>query len=323
MIFGFSAPANSEQYKRHKYTCPESQGECTEEEREAIKLVNNKYWEILSEKHGVDNKFTIFVNDSITIDTVPPNIPHLQCWPSFWKCWISKNKYIDETREDDTEGYYYFHGEFDKMYRPTNDDTKYGQDTYYREDNGEPFKFVERLIDNSQNNGVSITNKIFGGAILNKSDCSLVLADTNHELENPIWHGEMYVLKKFYEQKNYPPTKDLIFLSTHEPCSMCLSAITWAGFDNFIYLFSYQESRDLFAIPHDLNILNQVFNVQDGNYKKSNQYWTSYSIDEILNSGDFKNLKNLKQRVTNIKRSYDELSELYQQTKDNNDIPLN
>ena len=189
---------------------------------------------------------------------------------------------------------------------------------------------IEKILSTIENDiipktraGVLKGNKIFGGAILNKNDCSLVIADTNHELENPIWHGEMYVLKKFYEQKNYPPTKDLIFLSTHEPCSMCLSAITWAGFDNFIYLFSYQESRDLFAIPHDLNILNQVFNVQDGNYKKSNQYWTSYSIDEILNSSDFKNIKNLKQRVTNIKRSYDELSELYQQTKDNNDIPLN
>ena len=189
---------------------------------------------------------------------------------------------------------------------------------------------IEKILSTIENDiipktraGVLKGNKIFGGAILNKSDCSLVLADTNHELENPIWHGEMYVLKKFYEQKNYPPTKDLIFLSTHEPCSMCLSAITWAGFDNFIYLFSYQESRDLFAIPHDLNILNQVFNVQDGNYKKSNQYWTSYSIDEILHSCDLKNLKNLKQRVTNIKRSYDELSELYQQTKANNDIPLN
>jgi len=189
---------------------------------------------------------------------------------------------------------------------------------------------IEKILSTIENDIIPKTrvsvlkgNKIFGGAILNKSDCSLVIADTNHELENPIWHGEMYVLKKFYEQKNYPPTKDLIFLSTHEPCSMCLSAITWAGFDNFIYLFSYQESRDLFAIPHDLNILSQVFNVQDGNYKKSNQYWTSYSIDEILKSGDFKNLKNLKQRVTNIKRSYDELSELYQQTKANNDIPLN
>ena len=96
---------------------------------------------------------------------------------------------------------------------------------------------------------------------------------------------------------------------------MCLSAITWAGFDNFIYLFSYEESRDLFAIPHDLNILNQVFNIQDGNYKKSNQYWTSYSIDEILNNGKFENLKLLKQRTKKIKKCYDELSELYQQTK--------
>ena len=36
----------------------------------------------------------------------------------------------------------------------------------------------------------------------------MVLADTNHELENPIWHGEMYVLKKFYERKKYP--EDLV-----------------------------------------------------------------------------------------------------------------
>ena len=189
---------------------------------------------------------------------------------------------------------------------------------------------LEKILSTIENDiipktraGVLKGNKIFGGAILNKKDCSLVIADTNHELENPIWHGEMYVLKKFYEQKNHPPTKDLIFLSTHEPCSMCLSAITWAGFDNFIYLFSYEESRDLFAIPHDLNILNQVFNIQDGNYKKSNEYWVSYSIDEILNNGKFKNHTNLQERIINIKKSYDKLSELYQRTKTSNDIPLN
>tara|TARA_A100001011_G_C14230027_1_gene808346 strand:+ start:580 stop:1161 length:582 start_codon:yes stop_codon:yes gene_type:complete len=189
---------------------------------------------------------------------------------------------------------------------------------------------LEKILSTIENDiipktraGVLKGNKIFGGAILNKKDCSLVIADTNHELENPIWHGEMYVLKKFYEQKNHPPTKDLIFLSTHEPCSMCLSAITWAGFDNFIYLFSYEESRDLFAIPHDLNILNQVFNIQDGNYKKSNEYWASYSIDEILNNGKFKNHTNLQERIINIKKSYDKLSELYQRTKTSNDIPLN
>ena len=189
---------------------------------------------------------------------------------------------------------------------------------------------IEKIVSTIENEiipktkaGVLKGNKIFGGAILNKKDCSLVIADTNHELENPIWHGEMYVLKKFFEQKMHPPTKDLIFLSTHEPCSMCLSAITWAGFDNFIYLFSYEESRDLFAIPHDLNILDQVFNIQDGNYKKSNQYWVSYSIDEILTNGRFKNHTSLQDRINNIKKSYDELSELYQQTKTGNDIPLN
>ena len=173
--------------------------------------------------------------------------------------------------------------------------------------------------------GVAKGSKIFGAAIIKKKDLSLVIAETNNEIENPLWHGEMYALKKFYEldANTRPSEKDCMFLSSHEPCSMCLSAITFSGFDNFYYLFPYTATNDEFNIPHDLNILNQVFNVQDGNYKKSNQYWTSYSIDEILNSGDFKNLKNLKQRVTNIKRSYDELSELYQQTKANNDIPLN
>ena len=56
LIFSFSAPANSEQYKRHKYTCPESQGECNEGERAAIKLVNETYWEMLTERIK-ENKF--------------------------------------------------------------------------------------------------------------------------------------------------------------------------------------------------------------------------------------------------------------------------
>ena len=56
LLFALFNPINAEQYKRHKYTCPESQGECTEGERAAIKLVNDKYWKILSDKIK-DNKF--------------------------------------------------------------------------------------------------------------------------------------------------------------------------------------------------------------------------------------------------------------------------
>ena len=50
LFFTLMTPAIAEQYKRHKYTCPESQGECTEGERAAIKLVNETYWEMLTKR---------------------------------------------------------------------------------------------------------------------------------------------------------------------------------------------------------------------------------------------------------------------------------
>ena len=36
--------------------------------------------------------------------------------------------------------------------------------------------------------------------------------------------------------------KIVYFLSSHEPCSLCLSAITFSGFDNFYYLFPYEST---------------------------------------------------------------------------------
>ena len=56
LIFGLYSPVNAEQYPRHKYTCPESKGECSEGERAVIKLVNDTYWEMLSERIK-ENKF--------------------------------------------------------------------------------------------------------------------------------------------------------------------------------------------------------------------------------------------------------------------------
>ena len=55
-ILGFYIPVNAEQYQRHKYTCPESEGECSAGERAAIKLVNDTYWEMLTERIK-ENKF--------------------------------------------------------------------------------------------------------------------------------------------------------------------------------------------------------------------------------------------------------------------------
>lgn len=131
--------------------------------------------------------------------------------------------------------------------------------------------------------GVSGGNKLFGAAILNKADGSLVLAETNNETENPLWHGEVHCLKRFYEipRADRPDTRDCLFLATHEPCSLCLSAITWTGFDNFYYLFSHEDSRDSFAIPHDLAILKEVFRLDPGGYARTNAYWTAHSLPDM------------------------------------------
>jgi tRNA(Arg) A34 adenosine deaminase TadA len=172
--------------------------------------------------------------------------------------------------------------------------------------------------------GVSSGNKVFGAAILRKDDMSLVIAGTNNETENPLWHGEVHTLKLFYEipVTERPQPSECIFLTTHEPCSLCLSAITWTGFDNFYYLFGYQDTAETFNIPHDLKILQEVFAIKDGNYVRKNNFWTSHSIDKML--ADLPEGERVAQqrRVDELNEIYSDLSATYQASKQTTNIPL-
>ena len=172
--------------------------------------------------------------------------------------------------------------------------------------------------------GVDSGNKIFGAAIIKKDDYSLVVAGSNNETENPLWHGETHTLKKFYEIDNEtrPKEKNCIFLSSHEPCSLCLSAITFSGFDNFYYLFPYESTSEEFNIPHDLNILKQVFNINDGNYIKNNSYWSGYNINNLINKLEDSKKEKLINSFNNIKKKYFDLSNKYQSLKEKTTIPL-
>ncbi|TKT77627.1 nucleoside deaminase [Aquamicrobium sp. LC103] len=191
---------------------------------------------------------------------------------------------------------------------------------------------IRRLFDVIENDiapktaaGVARGNKLFGAAILRKDDLSVVMAETNNEIENPLWHGEMHALKRFYElpKADRPDTKDCIFLSTHEPCSLCLSAITWTGFDNFYYLFSHEDSRDSFAIPHDLKILKEVFTLDPGGYNAENAYWKSFALRKMVRELPGSDRMALQGRIEAISRRYEALSGEYQDSKSDNDIPLN
>ena len=164
-------------------------------------------------------------------------------------------------------------------------------------------------------------NKIFGAFVVKKSDLSFVITGTNNEITNPLYHGEISALFNFFKSKNLNP-KDYYFISSHEPCSLCLSAITWSGFDNFYYYFSYKETDSTFRIPRDLNILQEVFKIKDGEYSKNNSYWKSFSIiDQIKENKDVNN-HNLTEKIDKIKLLYSDLSIQYQNAKISNNIPL-
>ena len=179
--------------------------------------------------------------------------------------------------------------------------------------------------------GVTAGNKLFGAAILRKDDLSLVIAATNNEIDNPLWHGEIHAIKKFYElpAAERPSPQDCVFLATHEPCSLCLSGITWSGFDNFSYFFTHQDSADSFAIPYDIQILKAVYAVPDPDrsqaapdrdlYNRTNAYFTSTDLAaKVRESGDAE----LMARAQRLHTTYDELSQIYQAGKGDKGIPL-
>lgn len=170
--------------------------------------------------------------------------------------------------------------------------------------------------------GVAHGNKVFGAALLRKADLSLVTVGTNDETDNPLWHGEIATLNRFYALPDRPPTTELIFLSTHEPCTLCMSAITWAGFDNYYYLFSHEDSRDAFAIPHDLRILKELFGLEPGGYRRTNAFWTAYAIRDLIDVEDEPLRSELRARAERIAARYAALSQQYQNGKGDNDIPL-
>lgn len=193
---------------------------------------------------------------------------------------------------------------------------------------------IETDIAAKTQNGVASGNKLFGAAILRKSDLSLVIAETNNETENPLWHGEMHAIKRFFElpADQRPATQDCIFLATHEPCSLCLSGITWSGFDNFYYLFSYEDTRDSFGIPHDIAILKEVYAVPDPEtgtvspdrplYNRVNAFWQSHSITQMIAGLDRSTRETLLARLDDINAFYNEASATYQKNKGSKGIPL-
>ena len=88
---------------------------------------------------------------------------------------------------------------------------------------------------------------------------------------------------------------------------------------------SYQHERMIsepVSEKEDLNILKEVFNINEGKYNVSNSYWKSYSILKEIDKIRGKDKLKILKKVDFITKNYDEFSQIYQNFKDNNKIPL-
>ena len=172
--------------------------------------------------------------------------------------------------------------------------------------------------------GVGEGNKVFGAAVLRKGSLDLVVAGTNEEARSPLLHGEISCLNRYWSlpRESRPPSAECLFLSSHEPCPMCLAAIAWSGFDNFYYLFSYEDTRDEFEIPHDLGILDAIFRCPDGAYADANAYWKSYYLPDLVEQGSQHERAKWQEQVADLRSAYGVLSDHYQEVKQESDIPL-
>ncbi|KAL7422451.1 hypothetical protein Q5752_003099 [Cryptotrichosporon argae] len=183
--------------------------------------------------------------------------------------------------------------------------------------------------------GVAAGSKVFGAAIFRKADLGLVIAATNDETASPLLHGEINCIQQFFAlpASARPAPADCLFFATHEPCSLCLSGITWSGFDNHTFLFTYEDTRDAFAIPHDIRILEEVFRVPAPAdtpatlaarplYNKTNAFWTARSVADLVAALPAAERGAAHARVDDVRARYAALSDVYQAGKGAAGIPL-
>jgi tRNA(Arg) A34 adenosine deaminase TadA len=203
-----------------------------------------------------------------------------------------------------------------------------------------PSKLVSALLSIVENrivpltaHGVSTGSKVFGAAILSRPLLTPLTVATNNEHLSPLLHGEINCIQQFFtidfpDLASRPnPREDCIFFATHEPCSLCLSGITWSGFKDVYYLFTYEDSKNLFAIPYDIDILEQVFRVKaDGEseeqlgrrplYNRKNKFFQARALSDIVAEvEDALERKRLSDEIERVKMLYNELSQTYQAGK--------
>jgi len=127
---------------------------------------------------------------------------------------------------------------------------------------------------------VAYGNHVFGGAILRSDTLTSVMVGSNNRRENPLFHGEIDTLNRFFKLPVRPASSDLLFVATHDPCPMCAAAIAWAGFRELWVLFDYKDVEVEFGMSVDHMMYREVFGVEGA--RADNQFFTKISLKKAI-----------------------------------------
>ena len=152
-------------------------------------------------------------------------------------------------------------------------------------------------------------NKMFGAAVLDAFTGDTVVAATNLETACPIHHGEVVAIEAWSQLKKRPRASECLFVATHEPCCLCVSAIVWSGFERCVFLFPYETTKRQ-GIPHDLDIMYELWRVE--RYQRRNRYLATSGVSTLIAAlPPSSERADLEARVSKLAAAYDALADSY------------
>jgi tRNA(adenine34) deaminase len=83
----------------------------------------------------------------------------------------------------------------------------------------------------------------FGAVIVRPESGEVMARGVNSSLANPTLHGEIACMNDYVRQHGNQGWTPLVLYTTAEPCSMCMSALVWAGIGGVVFGTPIDELR--------------------------------------------------------------------------------
>jgi tRNA(adenine34) deaminase len=83
----------------------------------------------------------------------------------------------------------------------------------------------------------------FGAVMVRPETGEVVAKGVNNSRENPILHGEIACMDDYVRRSGNRGWASLVLYTTGEPCSMCMSALVWAGIGGVVFASSIDGIR--------------------------------------------------------------------------------